>query len=156
VKFDPGLVLSQCEARTPEEVVKALCGLMEAQGMVKDTYCDAVLKRERDYPTGVPTAFYDVAIPHAPSEHVLQPGFAVAQLKEPVKFYSMGDSEQELQVRVVFLLAIKDPNSQLEMLKSLMGTFEDENVMKTLADAHTAEEIARAVEGLGSAAEDGL
>ncbi len=156
MKFDPELVLPQCEARTSEEVVKALCGLMEARGMVKDTYCGAVLRRERDYPTGVPTAFYDVAIPHAPSEHVLQPGFAVAQLKEPVKFYSMGDAEQELQVRVVFLLAIQDPNSQLEMLKALMGTFEDEGVMKALADARTAEEIARAVEGLGAAAEGGL
>lgn len=156
MKFNTGLVLSQCEAQTAEEAVKALCGLMEAQGMVKDSYCEAVLKREKTYPTGVPTAFCDVAIPHAPSEHVLQPGFAVAQLKQPVRFYSMGDADQALEVKVVFLLAVKDPRSQLDMLKSLMGAFESEEIMSSILNARTPEEIARVVEQLGQSVKEGL
>lgn len=144
--FNAELVIMDCIADTAEEAIAQLCAKMKAQGMVKDTYCQAVIEREREYPTGVPTAYYDVAIPHSQSDHVLIPGLAVAKMHKSVQFYSMGAEDEPLQAEVVILLAVKDPESQLNMLRSLMGLFENENAMLTIraaTDAATVYETIR-------------
>ncbi len=147
--FSSELVIAGYEAETAQQVIDALCTLMKAQGMVEEGYCAAVIEREKTYPTGIPTAFYDVAIPHAPSDHVLSPGIAIAQLKNGVPFYSMGDTDQKLDASVIFLLAVKNPKAQLNMLKSLMGIFENEDAMTAIKNAVSAAEIAEIIIDLG-------
>lgn len=149
MKFNSELVIMDCIADTAEEAIFQLCAKMKAQGMVKDTYCQAVIEREREYPTGVPTAYYDVAIPHSQSDHVLIPGIAVAKMRKSVQFYSMGAEDEPLQAEVVILLAVKDPESQLNMLRSLMGLFEEESAMLTIREATDATTIYEAIRKQG-------
>lgn len=152
--FNDRLIIVDCEADSAEKVIELLCDRMEKEGMVKPSFREAVLTREKDYPTGIPTGFYDVAIPHAPAGHVLHPGLAVAQLRKPVTFFSMGDREQELSVWVVILLAIQDPKAQLNLLKSLLCSFENEEAMQALRDARSSDEILRVIESLGITSEE--
>ena len=153
--FNDKLVMTDCDAENAQQVISALCALMEWQGMVKSSYCEAVLAREKEYPTGIPTEFYDVAIPHAPSGHVLKPGIAIAQLQKPVPFFSMGDREEELAAQIVILLAIQDPQAQLHLLKSLLGSFESEQTMQALRSAKSAQEIVQVITSLGITEADG-
>lgn len=143
--FNSELVIMDCIADTAEEAIFQLCEKMKAQGMVKDTYCQAVVEREREYPTGVPTAYYDVAIPHSQSDHVMIPGIAVAKMHRSVQFYSMGAEDEPLQAEIVILLAVKDPDSQLNMLRSLMGLFENENAMLTIREAKDVAAVCNAI-----------
>lgn len=147
--FNSELVIMDCIADTAEEAISQLCARMKAQGMVKDTYCQAVIEREREYPTGVPTAYYDVAIPHSQSDLVLIPGIAVAKMHKSVQFYSMGAEDEPLQAEVVILLAVKNPESQLNMLRSLMGLFENGNAMLTIRTAANATTIYEAIRAQG-------
>ncbi len=48
-----------------------------------------------------------VAIPHTDSKHVNESNVAVGILKNPVKFNSMIDPKDRLDVELVFLLAVK-------------------------------------------------
>lgn len=147
--FNEQLVIMDCEAADSSQVISQLCSRMEQQGMVKKTYKEAVIKREQEYPTGIPTAFYDIALPHAPSSHVLSPGIALAYLKSNVKFCSMGDEDEVLSPKIVILLAIKDPQVQLTLLQNLMGAFENEQLMTDLMLAKTASEAVSVVSRMG-------
>ncbi|WP_197033444.1 PTS sugar transporter subunit IIA, partial [Streptococcus pyogenes] len=49
--------------------------------------------------------------------HVNESNVAVGILKNPVKFNSMIDPKDRLDVELVFLLAVKNPDSQVKLLK---------------------------------------
>ena len=58
-------------------------------GFVHESYKDAVIERERVFPTGLPTQGINVAIPHTDSIHVKKEGFLVGVLEQPVTFEMM-------------------------------------------------------------------
>lgn len=129
------------EAKTSDDIIRSLGGILEENGYVKDTYIDAVVAREKIYPTGLPSNGVTVAIPHTDSNHVHKSAVAVAVLKEPVEFYMMGGTGEVLNVKIVFLLAISNSKEQLELLKNLMALFQNKEVLEGIASAASAEEI---------------
>lgn len=140
------LIKIQVEAKNSEEVIRYLGGVLEEKGFVKDTYTDAVVAREKIYPTGLPSNGVTVAIPHTDSNHVNRSALAIAVLKEPVEFYMMGGTGELLNARIVFLLAISNSKEQLELLKSLMGLFQNKEVLEGIAKAETSEDICKILE----------
>ena len=62
-------------------------------------------------------------------------------MKEPVKFHVMGGTGEILDVIIVFLLAISDPKSQLELLKKLMNLLKNEEVLQKIAYADKENDI---------------
>ena len=100
------------------------------------------LNREKEYPTGLPTNGVGVAIPHAEIKYVLKPGIAVATLRTPVKFNVMGNPDEQVDVKLIFMLAIKDPNVQISILKKLVSIFQEEQLLVKLIDIKNEEEFA--------------
>lgn len=133
-------------AATDKEVIKELGGLMKKKNYVKPGYVEAVLKREEKLPTGLNIGGTCVAIPHTDPIHVNDAAVAVGLLDTPVKFRSMIAPEQELEVRVVFLLAVKDPKRQVELLTKLMALFQNVEVLKQIEMAEKRETVARIME----------
>lgn len=105
------------------------------------SYLPAVLNREEEYPTGLPTNGVGVAIPHADTKHVLKPGIAVATLKDPVKFNVMGNPEQEIDVKLLFMLAIKEPEVQVNILKKLVSIFQAKELLIKLISINCEKEL---------------
>ena len=61
---------------------------------------------------------------------------AVATLKEPIEFNSMGGGkEDKLWVKIIFMLAMKDGNEQLPMLQSLMDIIQDNELLKDIYES---------------------
>lgn len=129
------------EAKSSEEVIQSLGELLEQNGMVKGSYIPAVIEREKIYPTGLPSNGVTVAIPHTNTSHVHKSAIAIGVLKEPVKFYMMGGTGEELQAKIVFLLAISDTKKQLELLKNLMKLFQNKEILQAVVEASTESEI---------------
>jgi PTS system galactitol-specific IIA component len=100
---------------------------MDALGFVEPGFTDAVISREKQYPTGLPTKI-PVALCHVEAEFVKETALAVATLESPVSFNNMGDPKSELQVKLVFLLTIVDPKKQVQYLRKMMGLFKDETL----------------------------
>lgn len=134
-------ILPQLQVENWRDAITVLGELLAKHGLVKGTYVPAVLAREEKYPTGVPLGAINVAIPHTDIVHVHQPAIAVATLDRPVRFGNMGEPGSDIDVHIVFLLAMKDPEAQVDLLQNLVTTFQDGEVLKTLADIRQADEI---------------
>ena len=137
--IDEKLVEVGLEAADNEEVIRLLSGKLDGCGYVEDGFAEAVLARERQYPTGLPTKI-PVALCHVEAEFVKQTCMAVATLKKPVEFRNMGDPQSILDVEIVFLLTILDPKKQVFYLRKIMDLFKDET-LPNLKKAQSKKEV---------------
>lgn len=87
------------------------------------------MKREKLFPTGLDTPI-PVAIPHTDSVHVISPAVCVLRLREPVAFSLMEDDSKKAFVEFVFNMALKSNDDQLEMLNKIIGTVQNETLLK--------------------------
>ena len=127
------------DAQNKEEVIKLLSGKMDQLGYVENGFEEAVLSREREYPTGLPTKI-PVALCHVEAEFVNRTALAVATLKKPVEFHNMGDPKMVLPVEIVFLLTIVNPKEQVVYLRKMMELFKD-NTLQKMKDAGSKKEL---------------
>ncbi|MCC0701946.1 MULTISPECIES: PTS sugar transporter subunit IIA [unclassified Clostridioides] len=136
------LISLDLEANDYESIIRELGNKMYQKKYVKNTYINAVLKREKTLPTGLNIGEMCVAIPHTDSQHVNESNVAVGILKNSVKFNSMIDPTDKLDVELVFLLAVKNPDSQVKLLKDLMSVFQNIKLLRDIKNASTKEEVA--------------
>lgn len=128
-----------------EAVLRALAARLHASGAVTDDFEAAVLERERQYPTGLPTVI-PAAIPHTDPQHVIEPGIAVATLCEPVDFGEMGGSgDATVPVRLVVMLVLREAHAQLEALQRLIQALQDEAAVRTVLTATDDADLERRV-----------
>lgn len=142
------LIFINLDCNSREELIKYMSDQMMNAGKVKDTYCNAVLKRELIYPTGLNTGDIKVAIPHTDPVHVNSAGISVATLKNRVEFKNMEDPNQNIDVDLVFMLAVANPEAQVPLLVKLMGVFSDKELLKKIKDSKTKHEMKQILEKL--------
>ena len=135
------LVVYDLEASSAEEAIRVLGGRLFDGGYVRDTYTDAVVARERDYPTGLQLKTVGIAMPHTTGAHVIIPAVCVARLRQPIEFSHMGDGSIKVQAEMLFMMAIKDPNDQLKTLQSMMAVFGDDEALGALLSARDEDEL---------------
>lgn len=128
------LIFKDIQVSSNEDALKFLGQRLFDEQYVKESYIEAVIAREKKYATGLPTGIYGVAIPHTDIVHVNEPGIAVGILNEPVKFIMMGTDDTEIDVKVIFMLAVKEPQEQLQLLERLMTIFQDESMLNNIID----------------------
>ncbi|QCR19907.1 PTS sugar transporter subunit IIA [Agrococcus sp. SGAir0287] len=134
-------------ARDAEGALRALADHAIRGGHAATSFADALVTRERAYPTGLPTAV-PVAIPHADPSHVLEAGFAVATLATPVPFGVMGTADDRVDVDVVIVLLVTEAHSQVEVLASLVDLVQRDGWDATLRAARTPAQLAAAFDAL--------
>lgn len=116
------------EAGSWRTALETLTAEAEDREYVEDTYRDALLEREAEYPTGLEIGprEYALAIPHANPEHVAQQSLLIGLPEEPVPFQSMDDPDEVVQTELVLLLIVKDEEGYNEFLSSLIPLFKQE------------------------------
>ena len=140
--FRKELVLLNYQAKDAEDVLKALADKLFEDGSVKETYFQAMLDRERLYPTGLPIDGIKVAIPHAEVEHVNYSAFAIATLPTPVKFGEMGAGPDSfLDVQIIMMLANADPEEQVKTLRKMVDLFDEPDSLDAIMAAKTTDDI---------------
>lgn len=135
------LILMEMEADDSQDVLKQLGGALIKEGYAKDSYIDALAAREKDYPTGLDIDGFGVAIPHTDVSHVNKAGTAIAVLKSPVTFIQMGTDDEEVEVKLVFMLSVTDPNAHIDELQKILAIIQDTNVLDQIANAKDAQKI---------------
>ena len=140
--LDPGAIVLQLEAKTSEEVIRELGGLLLELGYVKEDFVDATIERERNMPTGLPLGGdFNAAIPHVDIEYVHKSALGLATLTKPVVFYNMVENEVEVPCRLVIMLALDQPKSQVEMLQSVAEILQDPETIEKLIAAQSVEDV---------------
>ena len=95
-----------------EEALRSIAQTFVDLGVVKESFPQAIIDREAVYPTGLPASEFDIAISHCDSDHVNESAIGAVVLDEPVEFEMMGGmGDGPLSVRLIFMLAIKDPKA---------------------------------------------
>jgi len=118
-----------------EKILEDMARFIFKKGYVKDTFINAVLEREKVFPTGLQTKDINVALPHADAEHVIKPAIVISILKKPIIFNAMGESDKEIPVKIIFMLALNKPHDQLLMLQQLMNLFQKEGSLEKIIEA---------------------
>lgn len=130
--FDQHLCLFNIEAKTKEEILTTMAQMLLSHGIVKQDYLTGILTREQQYPTGLLINSIGFAIPHTDSTKVNQSQICFASLKNPVIFSGMTDDKEQIPVKFIFMLAMKEPHEQVENLQNLIGLFQNEAQIKLL------------------------
>jgi PTS system galactitol-specific IIA component len=125
------LILTELDCLTSEEVINTLSERLYHAGYVKQGFAEAVIDREREFPTGLPCEI-PVAIPHCDPTHCNHSAISLGLLKNPVTFGEMGDNNHYVLVDIVFLLAINNPDQQVIWLRRLTDFFQQANLMRDL------------------------
>jgi len=139
--LDPELVFCGLKARDSEDAIRRLGQALYKKGLVKETFVEAVLEREKEMPTGLPLNEMNAAIPHADIEHVIEPALAIATLDKPVLFRVMVNPDETVDVTLIFLLALNKPHDQIEMLQKVAMVLQDSGLLRDLKQANSAAEI---------------
>lgn len=132
IYFNESVILLNLEATSKEDVLEQMGRNLIDQNLVKESFIPAIIAREEEYATGLPTAGVAVAIPHTDVEHVNRKTISVGVLKEAVEFGVMGDDKETIPVRIVFLLAMDEAHSQLSLLQQLMSVFQTEETLLSI------------------------
>ena len=140
-ELNPALVLTDVEVTDSKGVMKKVGGALIDAGYAKESYIDALIKRESEFPTGLDVDGFGVAIPHTDVSHVLKAGIAIAVLKNPVTFIQMGTDDETVEVKLVFMLSVTDPNAHIDKLQRILEIIQDTAVLDQLLTADSKEQI---------------
>lgn len=146
IYFDESIILLDVEGKTKEEVLTVMGKNLVDKGLVKDSFIDAIITREAEFATGLPTSGVSVAIPHTDVEHVNKKTICVAVLKEPVEFGVMGEVDVKTPVKLVFMLAMDQAHSQLSLLQRLMQVFQEKETLQFIANEISKTKIKKLLE----------
>lgn len=129
-------------AKSSTEVISHLSQLLLDGGYVRDSFAEAVLAREKKMPTGLPlNGKINAAIPHTDIEHILKPSLALATLVEPVTFQNMISPDEAVSVQLVFVLALNQPKTQIEMLQKIASILQQTETVARLIKANNFQDV---------------
>lgn len=139
--FDEDLVLLDVSAKNSLELLEQLSDFALKKDLVYPSFKEAVVARERNFPTGLQMPAMRIAIPHTDSKHVKSPHVIVAKLKEPVLFKEMGLEENDILVDLVFMLLINNDGHQVFLLQNIMNLCMNEKISNELLNLNTKKGI---------------
>lgn len=140
------LIYRNIDFKTSREIETFLADQLYENGYVKEGYKKALLEREQKFPTGLPSSQPAIAIPHANADLVNKTTLAVATLKEPVEFKNMGNTKEDIPVRIVIMLVIAEPHSQVKMLQKVADIVQNEELRKEFLRAETKQKLLQLVQ----------
>lgn len=139
--LNDNLIIPDLNAKNKEQVFQILGGKLIEEGYCKDSYIDALIEREKDFPTGINMGEIGIAMPHTDKEHVNKSAVAIGVLKEPVHFFQMSSTDEPVDAKLIFMLAVEDPNEHLVFLQRILIVLQDQKVLKQLIQTKERKKI---------------
>lgn len=140
--IDESLIIIGADVKTAEDCIKLGGETLLKNGCVKEKYVDAVLAREKVFPTGLQGEKIGLAIPHTDNTFVKKPAVAVIIPKEPVRFHAMGGTQDDyVDCSIILPLAVKDSKNQLMMLKKITKIVGDSTLLEKIINSKDKREI---------------
>lgn len=129
-------IIVNLQAKDAQEAIDLMTLPLVNTGHVSPEFAEDVWNRELIYPTGLPTEPLAVAIPHADPDHIYKSSVCIGILKTPVQFGQMGtDGSTKLDAHLIFLLALKEREKQVEMISQLIQLIQTGSLLEELSVA---------------------
>ena len=136
------LIIRQLDAVDDEAVIRALSARLARAGCVREGFCEAVIERERVYPTGLASEI-PIAIPHTVPEYCCRAGLAVALLDRPVTFREMAVRDRAVSVQIVFLPTITELGTNIAWLARLTDIIRETAFLRTMLSMSSVRSVVR-------------
>lgn len=128
-------------AKDREDLINKMSSIFLERGYVQEEYRNSLIKREREYPTGLSFNEYNVAIPHTTYSLINEQRIVFVRLNNYVEFGEMGTNEKQLKVKVLLFLLIKKGEEQVSVLLNLMNVLADKSCYSILENSENIDEI---------------
>ena len=133
-------------AYNQEDLYNQVADLLEERHIVTFSYKNALIERERAFPTGLDMNFLgkdlpNVAIPHTDIVHNLAEKVVVVRLDQPVTFHNMIVPSNEVQVSLLFFIINNSNASQTNILAQLMDFFTAAGNLEALSKLDDADKL---------------
>lgn len=138
--FDTELIDLNIQAEDEQQAFEIVAKKLAVKDLVTKSYCEGISEREKEFPTGLITQYLNIGLPHSDPQYIKQPFIFIARLKDPVNCLQMGDN-QEIQVRDLFFLGIKEGKEQVGLLQIFMDLFMNEEFVRKYKTSKTKNEI---------------
>jgi PTS system galactitol-specific IIA component len=122
------------------QALKHIGDAMLNAGVVKNTYPQALLDREKDYPTGIALEGYSIAIPHCSADNAITPAIYLIRPNAPVPF-DQADDTGIVNAQLIIALIVTDPKDQLVLLKNLFTNIQNPEFFYALLNAEDEETL---------------
>lgn len=140
--FSAQRVLTFNEAVSRTALLSQLAESLKADGLVKESFLDGVLTREKDYPTGIFMETHSVAIPHTEFEHVNRTGFAIGINRSGIAFHRTDEPDAVVTPDIVVMMAIDPSCEKVAIIQSLFALLADRDRINDISKM-APEEIAK-------------
>lgn len=143
--LNENLIVPDLDVKSSEDVFRTLGGKMISEGYCKNSYVDALIAREKDFPTGINMGEIGIAIPHTDKEHVKKGAVAIGVLKHPVHFFQMGTTDEPVDAKLIFMLAVENPEEHLVFLQRILMVLQDQNTLTKIMETGSKKEIIQVI-----------
>lgn len=114
-----------------EDVIDHMYNKLYHLGYVTEGYKEAILVREKEFPTGLPTYPEAVAIPHVDAKYICKPFIYFVRLQEPISWYEMG-TDNVVNVKYIFALGFNEEINHISGLQNLIDKVQDDQFMREI------------------------
>ena len=135
------LIVYNLEAENCEDAIRKAGARLYDAGFVKDTYIAAAVERETEYPTGLQLENVAIAMPHTDATHINRPAVCIARLKKSVAFAHMGDPDTKVEAELMLMMAIQNPDEQIDTLQKVLGVFQQPDVAAAFCNADSEDAL---------------
>lgn len=141
LQLDKKLFFANQSFNTKEEILDFISDQLQDNGYVNEKYKENIIKRESEYPTGLNSDFPRVAIPHTDYIFVNNSTLGFITLNNEVMFGNMENSDEEIPIKIVIVMALNNPSGQLDMLQKIMGIVQEKEIKEKMLLASSNEEL---------------
>ena len=141
--LDEKLIVPQAKAKNNIEILTELANCLQTNGYVTDNYLEFLLKREKEFPTGLylEKCKYNIAIPHSEPEYVIRSGIAIATLENPVEFQRMDFPDKKVSVSIIIMLAVNQSVQHIELMAQLIAMIQRDALIENILHTHDTKEL---------------
>lgn len=119
------------DAENSDQLFEQVGSKLKQLGYAKDSYIDALKKREKEFPTGLVTKYLPIALPHVDPENINKPFIAAVKNSKPIHMLQMGSNE-DMEAQYFFFLGITDSSHQVVLLQKFMQLLQDQKFADNL------------------------
>lgn len=135
------LIFLDWEAKNRKDLFGKVAEILKNGDYIEDGFLDYLNNREDEYPTALEIDHYSVAIPHGDPQYIKRPFIAIIRLVDPITMYKMEDATESTQVKLFFLLGLKEGNAHLDILRQVIKLIQDGQIITHLETAKSTEKI---------------
>ncbi|MEI0580411.1 PTS sugar transporter subunit IIA [Brachyspira pilosicoli] len=138
--LDEEIFFKDWELPNQNSLFEKIGNILIEKNYVDNQYIEAIKEREKEYPTGIYTPAYPVAIPHVDAKYAKVNTIFIVTSKYGIEFED-AEEDRNLKAKIIFGIIIKDHDSHIDFLVQVSNLIQNESLLNDIYNAKNPKEI---------------